>query len=188
MGIMDALGGKKKPSEGPGIDVEIGEAAKQSRINKQALKEPEPEKPVLGKPSPMKPAKGPYGSQPGEQSPAEFNKKYPDLPKMHKGGVVKKTGPHVLLKGEAVLNKKDAKKVSALGGQPDTESVGSPDGMSIDKLTDGSFHIQHRSNSPEKETAPSQPKKFSARNVKHLVRHVRQAFGGGAQAEPDGDE
>jgi hypothetical protein len=200
MAIMDALGDKAKKikdaykaggDESTGIGKELGEKA---RMMKDASGQPSdsPKPAPAGKPAPMKPVKGPYGSQPGEK---RIDTSYPDspMPKMHKGGMVKKTGPHMLLKGEAVLSKKDTKKVAALGGQPNAGPSDAPDGMSIDKMDDNTFQITHRHNTPEPN--PEEPKrktKFTARNVKHLVRHVRQHFGGGQQddgmAEPSSFE
>jgi len=203
MGILDALGDKVKKvvsayktgdQESSSLGNELREKAKNIDEYRKATEGPSsaPVKPAAKSATPSKktpyvPRPGQYGTRPGEKI---IDTTYPDspMPKMHKGGMVKKTGPHMLLKGEAVLSKKDTKKMSALGGQPSAPSVGSPDGMSIDKLDDGSFHITHRNNPPKDGGPTPEPKKFSARNTKHLVRHVRQAFGGGAQddgmAEP----
>lgn len=55
-----------------------------------------------------------------------------------------------------------------------------PKRMSIEKLDDNSFSVTHHNDGKE----PMQPdQKFSARNAKHLVRHVRQTFGGAAEPE-----
>ena len=157
MGVLDALGSAAKKvkdaytsgsQESKGLGKELSVKSKALQGVGEALNEKGQEMVKnAGKPSPMKPVQGPYGSNPatGEK---RIDTSYP---KMHKGGMVKKTGPHVLLKGEAVLNKKDTKKLSALGGQPNAAPSDAPDGMSIDKADDGSFHIQHRHNGPEKD-------------------------------------
>ena len=191
MAIKDALGSAAKKVKGAyksggdettGLGKELQEKARLTKAAGDSLKPPsEPEK-TVGKPSPMKPAQGPYGTGPGEK---RIDTSYPgsQMPKMHKGGIVKKTGPHVLLKGEAVLSKKDTKKVSALGGQPSSAPPDAPDGMSIDKVDDGSFHIQHRYNGSEKDGSIPKSGKYTARNVKHLVRHIKRHFGGGQENE-----
>lgn len=106
---------------------------------------------------------------------------------MHKGGKVKKSGAYLLKKGEKVVTESQQKKAAknALGGQASPASGSAPDEMNIQKLDDGSFHITHRNNSV-KESMPNQ-RKFSAKNAKHLVKHVRAAFNAPA-AEPDADD
>lgn len=106
---------------------------------------------------------------------------------MHKGGKVKKTGAYLLKKGEKVQTESQQKKAAtnALGGQPSPAAGSAPDEMNIQRLDDGSFHITHRNNNV-KEPMPSQ-KKFSAKNAKHLVKHVRAAYNAPA-AEPDADD
>jgi hypothetical protein len=61
----------------------------------------------------------------------------------------------------------------------------SPRRMTIDQLDDGTFHIQH---DPSMSEPMATPKKFSARNAKHLTRHVRQTFGKKMTSDNDGDE
>jgi hypothetical protein len=200
MAIMDALGDatskvkkayKTGDDESSGLGKELQEKARNIKDVSDSMSS-QPAKPASKTPS--KPAawekvnKGSYGSGAGEKSPASMNAKYPDLPKLHKGGMVTKTGPHMLLKGEAVLSKQDTKKMSALGGQANAEPSDQPDGMSIEKVDDGSFHITHRHDAPKDGGPMPEAKKYSARNLKHLVRHVKQHFGGGQQddgmAEP----
>jgi hypothetical protein len=200
MAIKDALGSAAKKikdtykagdDETTGLGAELKARAQGNKAAMDSLKpSAEPDKPV-GKPSPMKPSQGPYGSGAGEKriNTSDMTKPLGQMPKMHKGGMVKKTGPHILLKGEAVLSKKDTKKMSALGGGQDQSGPSdAPDGMSIDKNDDNTFSINHRHNSEQGPEEPKRKTKFTARNVKHLVRHVKQHFGGGGQddgmAEP----
>ena len=64
------------------------------------------------------------------------------LPKMHKGGKVKKDGAHNLKKGEVVLTEKDAKKMGVKDGAKDDEK------KSVKKKKHGAkhTHIEHHSN------------------------------------------
>ena len=71
--------------------------------------------------------------------------------------------------------------MSALGGQAGSAPSDAPDGMSIDKNDDNTFSINHRHNTEQGPEEPKRKTKFTARNVKHLVRHVKQHFGGGQQ-------
>jgi hypothetical protein len=65
------------------------------------------------------------------------------LPKMHKGGKVKKDGAHDLKKGEVVLTEKDAKKMGVKDGAKDGEKKPS---MKKKKHGGKHTHIEHHSN------------------------------------------
>lgn len=113
------------------------------------------------------------------------------LPKLKKGTPkVIKGGLAVLHAGEAVLSKPEAEQMRdrgavALSGSDKPKAkkpakAKGPKRMSIEKLDDNSFSVTHHNDGKE----PMQPdQKFSARNAKHLVRHVRQTFGGAAEPE-----
>jgi hypothetical protein len=147
----------KDPDTGPGIAKELGEAARTSVSNRQALNpSPEAPKAPVGAPAHMTPTKGPYGTNPGtgEKSPADFNKKYPDLPKLHKGGTVPKTGPYIMKEGEKVLTGDQHKHItsalslaqSALSHDPvkdkEPELPVHLKEMHIKQLHTGGFHVQ----------------------------------------------
>lgn len=210
MSVMDALGDKaknlKKSYNQPSGDAAaINEKAKnikeandymQSTGELPGGKKPSSAPTASSKPSPkdLVNPKGKFGDKPGENRNAitDPNTMRP-LGSFKKGGKVKKTGMYQLHKGEAVLNAQDTKAMesranNALGGGAAPSTSGpAPDEMNIQKLDDGSFHITHR-NTKQKE--PMQPdKKFSARNAKHLVRHVRATFGGNTtNLDNDGDD
>lgn len=109
------------------------------------------------------------------------------LPKLKKGTPkVTKAGLAVLHKGESVLTKEETSQmrdrgaVALSGSDKPKAKAKAPKRMSIEKLDDNSFSVTHHSDGKE----PMQmDQKFSARNAKHLTRHVRQAFGGAAEAE-----
>jgi hypothetical protein len=50
--------------------------------------------------------------------------------------------------------------------------------MIVDHNDDDSFSITHQFKPKEEGAAPPKDKKFSARNARALVRHVRQVWGG----------
>lgn len=144
----------KDPDTGPGIGTELGEKARQMNNARGALNPvATPAKPVVGKPSPMKPVKGPYGSQPGEK---RIDTSFPDspMPKFHKGGTVKETGPAILKKGEKVLTPEQHGHIksalslaqSALSHEPEKDAEPALPvhlkEMHIKQLHTGGFHVQ----------------------------------------------
>lgn len=197
MGIGDILGKAMKAKKSGDAQTvgdarAIGEKAKMVEDYKKSTSAAatSPSAKAASKPAPQDKVnpKAQYGDKPGEKRLDTSGMTKP-LGSFHKGGKVQKTGMYNLKKGEAVLTKEQQDKVAkrapaVLGGDQNPAMGGSPDEMNIQKLDDGSFHITHRSNSV-KEPMPSQ-KKFSAKNAKHLLRHVRQTFS--APVEPDGDE
>lgn len=194
MGVADILSkavrAKKTGDEQTTGDARaIGEKTKMIQDYNKSNAATSPTAKAASRPSPQDKVNpsGKYGDKPGEKR-IDTSSMVKPLGSFHKGGKVKKTGAYNLKKGEAVLTAAQqsnvAKRAPAVLGSDKPAASASPDEMQIQKLDDGSFHITHRSNSV-KEPMPSQ-KKFSAKNAKHLVRHVRQTFG--AQAEPDGDE
>lgn len=112
------------------------------------------------------------------------------LPKLKKGTPkVTKGGLAVIHKGESVLTKEETAQMRdrgavALSGSDKPKAKAkakAPKRMSIESLDDKTFQITHHSDGQE----PMQKdQKFSARNAKHLTRHIRQTFGGGAE-EPE---
>lgn len=143
----------KDPDTGPGIGTELGEKARQMNNARGALNPvATPEKSVVGKPSPMKPVKGPYGSQPGEK---RIDTSFPDspMPKFHKGGTVKETGPAILKKGEKVLTAdqhghlKNALGLAqaALSHEPadDVKPVKDVKEMHVRKTDNGGYIVKH---------------------------------------------
>lgn len=142
-----------KDPEGPGLGPELGEKARQMNNARESLKaSPEPEKPVTGKPAPMRPVQGPYGSAPGEK---RIDTTYPGtpMPKMHDGGTVKHTGPHILKAGEKVLTPEQHGHIksalslaqTALSHEPAKEDTPALPvhlkEMHIKQLHTGGFHI-----------------------------------------------
>lgn len=99
-----------KDPQGPGMGKELGEKMTQVNNARQALN-PGSEAPKMsptGAPAHMTPAQGPYGSQGSEKRIDVTNYQKPlasQMPKMHDGGTVTHTGPHVLKAGEKVLTK-----------------------------------------------------------------------------------
>lgn len=98
---------------------------------------------------------------------------------------IAKTGLYKVTSNQAVLKKEDMDKMkrsgaSVLAGdaeepKPAKKGRKRPHKMSIEELHDGSFGIthQHKTSPDEK---PMEDEKFSARNSKHLIRHVRQTY------------
>jgi hypothetical protein len=201
MAIMDALAGAKKKiqagnQETGNIGTELNQKVRMKRAGEEAL-DPGPSPKPAPKPEPVTSPKdkvnpsGQYGDR-GSEKRIDTGGMTKPLGTFHKGGKVKKSGMYSLKKGEAVLTAQQQKSKRAqnvLGGgdpSPSSPAAGaSPDEMTISKLDDGSFHIAHRSTKGKEPMGES--KKFSAKNAKHLVRHVRSAYVGSA-AEPDEDD
>lgn len=98
------------------------------------------------------------------------------LPKMHKGGVVKKDGAHNLKKGEVVLTEKDAKK------------KGVQDGMSDEKESVKDKKAEGEDKKPKKKHKFSRTEVEHHSNGSHTVRHHFQpmaAKDGMAQPQQD---
>lgn len=164
-----------------------GMAEKQRNIN--ALKEPMPAPAKQSKTPPMNP-KAKYGDKSGEKR-MDVNQMLKPLGSFKKGtDRVSKTGIYHVHAGEQVLNKDDAEDMrsgkdrgaAVLSGADKPAMQGSePDEMHIQKMDDGSFHIKHSAKEGES-------KQFTARNKKHLVRHIRNTFGqpGEPQSYEDG--
>jgi hypothetical protein len=107
---------------------------------------------------------------------------------LHKGGEVSRTGWYQLREGEIVVppNKtlQDILDREARGNDPDAaKTLGKgnlkcerPHIMAIDHNDDDSFQITHKFKS-DKEPA-KKDRKFSARNPRALVKHLKQVYGG----------
>lgn len=178
---MSNILGKLKTAKGDNDQAvkSIGQGLAERQKNINSLKEP-------AAPAPPKPVKDPpinpsarYGDHRGEEriSVNPFDRLLGSFKKGTKR--VPKTGLYKVHEGEQVLNKDDAEDMrtakdrgaEVLSGAAKPAAQGSePDEMHIQKMDDGSFHIKHTSKDvPE-------AKQFTARNKKHLVRHVRNTF------------
>lgn len=107
---------------------------------------------------------------------------------------VPKTGPYIVHKDEAVLNKKDAdqlrsrgKSVLAGNSKPAKGSGKKPHKMQIEALDDDTFQMTHQ-HKPDESGSQPKDEKFSARNPKQLTRHIRQVFGGPEDGSPENEQ
>lgn len=183
--IKDAY--KSGNEQSSSLGKELNERAKMQQIGNDAR---------LGEPAKVEPPKS-VGLQPAHKvdliNPGYKPTVIPDnlkpLPKLKKGTPkVLKSGLAVLHKGESVLTKEETKQMQDRGAtvlsgsdKPKAKKPGKAKGpktMTIKRLDDNSFNVRHHA-----EDAMGQDKEVSARNPKHLARHIKQTFGG--QSEPD---
>lgn len=121
--------------------------------------------------------------------PTAIPKELQPLPKLKKGTPkVTKGGLAMLHKGESVLTKEETSQLHdrgavALSGSDKPKAKAKvkakgPKMMTIKRLDDNSFNVRHHA-----DETMGQDKEVSARNPKHLARHIKQTFGGAG--EPD---
>jgi hypothetical protein len=124
----------------------------------------------------------------GREALDKMNSKYPDLPKMHTGGTVPKTGPYVMKQGEHVLTPEKHGKLKAAMGlamdalsqEPDEDDMPQEPAkvgkdMTIRRLHDQSFHMKHRHEPPH--DMPEHDEEYSAPDLKGLHGHIDAMWG-----------
>lgn len=135
------------------------EAQKALKGGAEAIGPAKPVGPAAPAPSDKTGSQGPYGSGKGEKPPSSMPwlgeaTKPLGAPKMHSGGTVTHTGPHILKKGEKVLSPEDHAHLknamslaqTALSHDPAKDTEPEPPRylreMHIKELHSGGFHVQ----------------------------------------------
>ena len=159
--LMSDPEGKSTP-----IGTELAEKVKMRREADKALAPTSaPVSPVApAKPAPVDLVNPGNKGKTGRQAIEEMNKKYPDLPKMHKGGTVPKTGPYMMKEGEKVLTPEKHDKLRHAMG------------MAMDAL----------SHEPEQDKEPEMPQHLREMHIKELHTggfHVTKHDGKGGMTE-----
>lgn len=93
--------------------------------------------------------------------------------KMHNGGVVKKTGKILLEKGEKVLPKENSMKaMDKLGTPKSAEKKAKVTGMKIDRLDDGTYHVEHYMDHGSEGAKIERNPRYSHQNLDGLKKHL----------------